>query len=57
MNSLPTAKDKQVTNDTENKALNSEADRERFNFTRLLRIVRKILDRKDTTENFTQERN
>ena len=29
MNSLPTAKDKQVTNDTENKALNFEADRER----------------------------
>ena len=57
MNSLLTAKDEQVTNDTENKALNSEADRERFNFTRLLRIVRKILDRKDRIENFTQERN
>ena len=38
MNSLPTAKYKQVANDVENKTLNSEVDRERFNFTMLLRI-------------------
>ena len=37
-NSLPKAKFKQVPNDIENKTLNSEADRERFNFTRLLQI-------------------
>ena len=38
MSSLPTEKYKQVPNDIENKTLNSEADRERFNFTTLLRI-------------------
>ena len=38
MNSLPTAKYKQVSNDVENKTLNSEVGRERFNFTMLLRI-------------------
>ena len=38
MNSLSTAKYKQVPNDIEYKTLNSEADRERLNFTRLLRI-------------------
>ena len=32
MNSLPTAKYKQVQNDIERKVLNSEEDRERFNF-------------------------
>ena len=38
MYSLPTAKYKQVPNDVESKTLISEADRERFDFTRLLRI-------------------
>ena len=38
MSSLPTAKYKKVPNDIENKILNSEADRERFNFTKLSRI-------------------
>ena len=38
MSSLPTAKYKQVPNDIENKTLNSEADGERFNFTKLSRI-------------------
>ena len=32
MNSLPTAKYKQVQNNIERKVLNSEEDRERFNF-------------------------
>ena len=41
MNSLPTAKYKQVPNDIENKILNSEADRERFNSKKLLRIGKK----------------
>ena len=40
MNSLLTAKYKQVPNDIERKTLKSEVDRERFNFSRLEKISR-----------------
>ena len=53
MNSLPTAKYKHIPNDIENKILNSEVDRERFNFTRLLRIGKEKAQHEDTMEKFT----
>ena len=53
MNSLPTAKYKHIPNDIENKILNSEVDRERFNFTRLLRIGKEKAQQEDTMEKFT----
>ena len=40
MNSLPTAKYKQVPNDIERKSLKSEADKERSNFSSLEKISR-----------------
>ena len=40
MNSLPTAKYKQVPSNIERKTLKSEADREIFNFSRLKKISR-----------------
>ena len=56
MNSLPTAKYKHIPNDIENKILNSEVDRERFNFTRLLRIGKEKAQHEDTMEKFTWEK-
>ena len=53
MNSLPTAKYKHIPNDIENKILNSEVDRERFNFTRLLIIGKEKTQQEDTIETFT----
>ena len=56
MNSLPTEKYKQVPNDIERKTLKSEVDRERFNFSKLEKIVQtkkfswKNLKRKSTRE-------
>ena len=40
MNSLPTSKYRHVPNNIKGKTLNSEADRERFNFSRLGKISR-----------------
>ena len=51
MNSLPTAKYKQVPNDIDRKTLKSEADKERFNFSRLEKSL------KNLTRKLTREKN
>ena len=51
MNSLPTAKYNQIPNEIEKNTLSSEADRERFNFSRL----KKISQEKSRPERFDKK--
>ena len=54
MNSLPSAKYKQTPNKIEKKILSSEADKERFNFSRLGKIGR---EKTKFDKKFTKKKN
>ena len=56
INSLPTAKYKQVSNDIEKNTLSSETDRERFNFSRLEKISKEKIKLKNIIKKFTREK-
>ena len=57
MNSLPSAKYKQIPNENEKNSLNSEASKEKFTFFRLKKLEKKKLDKKNLTRKFTREKN
>ena len=57
MNSLLTAKYKQIPNEIEKSTLSSEVDRERFNFSRLKKISQEKIGLKDLGRKFAREKN